>query len=93
MTRPVLWNPQLKLAHPGDQGAAVVTRAIPKALRRAFALRSTQRLLHLGLENLLHYRTDHFVQPLRVRKQNVFDGSAGRFTFCLGHGGVPSRNR
>lgn len=34
-------------------------------------LRSTQRLLHLGLENLLHYCTDHFVQPLRVRQQNV----------------------
>ncbi|WP_210164059.1 hypothetical protein, partial [Mesorhizobium sp. LSHC426A00] len=26
-----------------------------------------------------------------VRKQNVFDGSAGGLNFSLGHGGVPSR--
>ncbi|MER9908987.1 hypothetical protein, partial [Mesorhizobium sp. M0052] len=28
---------------------------------------------------------------IRVRKQNVFDGSAGGLNFSLGHGGVPSR--
>ena len=74
---PVLRNPQLKLADPGDKGAAIITRAIAEPLRRALALRSTQRLVHLGLEHLLHHRTDHFVKPVRVRKQNVFDGSAG----------------
>jgi hypothetical protein len=46
---------------------------------------------HFGLEYLLHHGTDHLVQTLRVRKQNVFDGSAGGLTFTLGHGGVPSR--
>ncbi|MER9522500.1 hypothetical protein NKI96_02855, partial [Mesorhizobium sp. M0292] len=35
--------------------------------------------------------TEHFVQSIRVRKQNVFDGSAGGLNFSLGHGGVPSR--
>jgi Transposase domain (DUF772) len=88
---PVLRNPQLKLADTGDKGAAVITRAITEALRRAFALRSAQRLLHLGLEHLLHHGADHFVQPVRVRQQNVFDGGAGGLTFSLGHGGVPSR--
>ena len=39
----------------------------------------------------LHHRADHFVQPVRIRKQNVFDGRAGSLTFSLGHGGVLSR--
>ena len=88
---PVLRNPQLKLANPGDQGAAVIARAIAEALRRALALRGTERLVHLGFEHLLHHRTDHFAQPVRVRQQNVFDGGDGGLTFSLGHGGVPSR--
>jgi hypothetical protein len=33
------------------------------------------------------------VQPIRVRKQNVFDGGAGGLTFSLGHGGVSSRDQ
>ncbi len=41
-------------------------------------------ILHLCLEHLLHHRTDHFVQTLRIRKQNVFDGSAGGLTLNLG---------
>ncbi|BCH05295.1 hypothetical protein MesoLj131b_72940 (plasmid) [Mesorhizobium sp. 131-2-5] len=89
--RPVLRNPQFKLADPRDKGTAIVTRAIAETLRCAFALRGAQSLIHLGLEHLLHHRADHLVQAIRVRKQNVFDGSAGGLTFCLGHGGVPSR--
>ena len=88
---PVLRNPQLKLADAGGKGAAVITRTVAEPLRRALALRGTQRLVHLGLEHLLHHRTDHFVKSVWVRKQNVFDGSAGGLTFNLGHGGVPSR--
>lgn len=79
----VLRNPQFKLADTRHKGAAVITRAIAETLRCALALRSTQRLLHLRLEHLLHHRTDHFVQTLRVRKQNVFDGTAGGLTLNL----------
>ena len=59
---PVLRNPELQLADTGDKGAAVITRAVAKPLRCALALRSAKRLVHLGLEHLLHHRTDHFVQ-------------------------------
>jgi hypothetical protein len=34
---------------------------------------------------------DHIAQPVGARKQNLFDGGAGGLNFCLGHGGVPSR--
>lgn len=81
---PVLRNSQLKLADTGDKSAAIITRAIAEPLRCALAFRSTQSLVHLGLEHLLHHRPDHFVQTLRVRKQNVFDGGAGGLTFSLG---------
>jgi hypothetical protein len=87
----VLRNPKLKLADTGDKGAAVITRAIAQPLRCAFALRSAQRLFHLGLKHLLHHSADNVAQPVGVRNQNVFDGSAGGLTFSLGHGGVPSR--
>nr|WP_287122911.1 hypothetical protein [Mesorhizobium sp.] len=65
---PVLRDPQLKLADTGDKSAAIIARAIAEPLRCALAFRSTQRLVHLGLEHLLHRRTDHFAQTLRGPK-------------------------
>ncbi len=69
----VLRNPQLELAHTGDECAAVITRAVAEPSRCWLALR-TQRLVHLGLQDFLHHHTDHFVQ------QNVF---GGRWRFCF----------
>ncbi len=42
---------------------------VAETLRRALAHRSANRRLRLGLENLLHHCADHFLQPIRVRKQ------------------------
>ncbi len=42
-------------------------------------------LVHLRFEHLLHDRADYLAQPIGVRKQNVFDRSAGGLTFNLGH--------
>ena len=47
----VLRNPELKLADPRDQGAAVMAGAVAEPLRCALAPRSAKRLLHLGFEN------------------------------------------
>ncbi len=91
MPRAILRHPQLELAHPRDQRAAIVARTVAEPLRRALAFRSSQRLVHLRFQHLLHHRADHLAQPIGVRKQNVFDGGAGCLTFSLGHGGVPSR--
>lgn len=91
MARTVLRHAQLQLAHPREQRAPVMARAIAKPLRRAFALRSAQGLVHLGFKHLLHHRADRFPQSVGVRKQNVFDGGAGGPTFLLGHGGFLSR--
>jgi hypothetical protein len=53
---PILRHPQLQLAHPGDQGAAVVARPVAEPAGAAFALGGAKRLGHLGLQHLLEHR-------------------------------------
>lgn len=73
--------------HPG------VNSSHQGALRRALAVRSTKRLVHLGLEHLLHHRTGDFIESIRVRKKNVYDGSAGGLLSILVMVAFLRRNR
>jgi len=86
---PILRNPQLQLAGLRHQRAAVMARAVAHPISGALALRSAKRLVHLRFQHLLHHRTDHFAQAIRVRKQTLFDRSDRGLTVNLGHGGVP----
>src|SRR5215210_3409801 len=91
VTLPVLRDPQLKLANPGDQGAPVIAGAVADPLRRPFSLAGAERVGHFGFEHLLHHGTNHLAQPIRVRKQKLFDRGDRWLTFLLGHGGFPSK--
>jgi len=85
----ILRQPQFQFADPRHQRPTVVAGAVAEPLWRALAFPRPQGLVHLRFEHLLHDRADYLAQPIRVRKQNVFDRSAGGLTFNLGHGSVP----
>jgi hypothetical protein len=53
---PVPRHPQLRLADPGDQGPAVVARAVAEPAGAALALGGAERVGHLGLQHLLQHR-------------------------------------
>ena len=87
---PVLRHPQLELADPGDQGAAVVARAVAEPAGAALALGGAERVGHLGLQHLLQHRAHDLAQPVGVALQQLLDGGDGRLSLGHGHGGVSS---
>ena len=85
----VLRHAQLELADPGDEGAAVVARAVAEAGCGALALLGLEGVGHLGFEHLLHDGAHDLAQPVRALAQKVLDGGSGRFILGGGHGGAP----
>jgi hypothetical protein len=65
-TFPVLRHPQLQFADPRHQRPAIVSRTIAEPLSCSFALGRTDRLGHLGLENLLQRRAHQNPDKVRV---------------------------
>ena len=63
---PVPRHPQLQLADPGDQGPAVVARAVAEPAGAALALAGAERVRHLGLQHLLQHRAHDLAQPVGV---------------------------
>ena len=86
---PVLRHAQLELADPGDEGAAVIARAIAQARCGALTLLGLEDVGHLGFEDLLHDGAHDLAQPVRVVAQKVLDGGSSRFILGGGHGGAP----
>jgi hypothetical protein len=85
-TIPILRHAELELAHPGDEGAAIVPGAV--------ALFGPDRVSHLGFQHLLHHRAREFAQPIRALGEKLVDGCDRGLSSGLGHGGgSPKRIR
>lgn len=76
---PVLGHPQLQLAHPSHQRAAVVTAAVAQPVGRAFAFAGPQGLVHLGLQHLLQQRLHEWFERV------FFGQETQQFLFCHGN--------
>src|SRR3954447_238872 len=85
----VLRHPQLELADPGDQGAAVVARAVAEPAGAALALGGAERVRHLGLRHLLQHRAHDLAPPVGVAFQQLLGGGDGKLSLGDGHGGAP----
>src|ERR1700722_17705086 len=87
----VLRHAQLELAHPGDEGAAVIAGAVTEPGCGALALFGPERVGHLGFQHLLHHRANDLAQAVRALRKEFVDGGDRGLSFTLGHDGVPHR--
>ena len=86
-----LRHAQLELAHPGDEGAAVIAGAVTEPGCGALALFGPERVGHLGFQHLLHHRANDLAQAVRALRKEFVDGGDRGLSFTLGHDGVPHR--
>jgi hypothetical protein len=85
----VLGHPQLELADPGDQSAAVVAAAVTEPGRRPLALLGTQHLGHLSFQQLLHDRLHERPQEVPILRQQRLHFLKRRSKLASGHGVHP----
>src|SRR3954447_14094646 len=86
---PVLWHPQLELAHTRDQCPSVIAGTIPLPTRRALSFPSSERLLHLRFQYLLNDFLDERPQKLLLLGQHFFPVRLLRVILLSGHLSFP----
>jgi hypothetical protein len=74
----LLRHAQFELAHPSDEGSAVIAGAVAEPSRGALAFLGSERIGHLGFQHLLHHRPNDLAKPIRALHEKLVDAGDGR---------------